>query len=146
MVFNWVKQFKRATDTLVPPAFMLPKSTGLLRPATPEQALQLTFYFRDTPQKLRLKILPHTELTIGRSSDKSDERPDIDFAPFGGADLGVSRRHAILERRKNRLVLLDLGSRNMTFVNGEQIQPYEVRILQSGDIISFGQLLTGIRY
>lgn len=50
-------------------------------------------------------------------------------------DARISRRHAQLRLRQGRYVLLDLGSRGGTAVNGAEI---EECILQSGDRISFG--------
>ena len=50
-------------------------------------------------------------------------------------DETVSRRHALLEREGNRVVLLDLGSANGTFVNGARI----VRlVLRSDHLIEIG--------
>lgn len=50
-------------------------------------------------------------------------------------DPGVSRRHAQIRWRNGRFVLLDLGSRAGTQVNGQAIDEYE---LKSGDIITLG--------
>ena len=50
-------------------------------------------------------------------------------------DPGVSRRHAQIRWRNGRFVLLDLGSRAGTQVNGQPISEHE---LKSGDIITFG--------
>jgi len=53
----------------------------------------------------------------------------IDFDPT------VSRRHARLEKQGNQWVLIDEGSRNGSFVNG---QPVQQRAIQMGDILRFG--------
>jgi pSer/pThr/pTyr-binding forkhead associated (FHA) protein len=65
-------------------------------------------------------------LTVGR-----DETADIRVdEPL------VSRAHARLERRDGGYVLFDLGSTNLTRVNGEVVHE---RILRHGDEVRFGR-------
>ena len=52
-------------------------------------------------------------------------------------DDSVSRRHAMLVREGDRIILTDLGSTNGTFVNGRQITEAEV---QPGDRLRLGDL------
>jgi pSer/pThr/pTyr-binding forkhead associated (FHA) protein len=52
-------------------------------------------------------------------------------------DLDVSSRHAELRAVESRYVLVDLGSTNGTFVNGEQVTGE--RELRDGDIVTFGK-------
>lgn len=65
-------------------------------------------------------------VTIGREVGRDVL---IDFDPT------VSRRHARLERQGAQWVLIDEGSRNGSFVNG---QPVQQRAVQVGDILRFG--------
>ncbi len=65
-------------------------------------------------------------LTIGREPGRDLQ---IDFDPT------VSRRHARLERQGGQWVLIDEGSRNGSFVNG---QPVQQRVIQAGDVLRFG--------
>ncbi|MCS6829012.1 MAG: FHA domain-containing protein [Armatimonadota bacterium] len=65
-------------------------------------------------------------ITIGREPGRDVQ---IDFDPT------VSRRHARLERQGNQWVLIDEGSRNGSFVNGQPVQQQAVQI---GDILRFG--------
>ncbi len=51
-------------------------------------------------------------------------------------DLDVSSRHAELRIVGERYLLVDLGSTNGTFVNGQQVDPE--RTLVDGDVITFG--------
>lgn len=53
-------------------------------------------------------------------------------------DPGVSFRHALIEDRGDALVLIDLGSTNGTFVNGQRAQETP---LSPGDRLRFGQTL-----
>jgi pSer/pThr/pTyr-binding forkhead associated (FHA) protein len=48
----------------------------------------------------------------------------------------VSRNHARLERRGTAWVLLDLGSTNLTRVNGDPIRERELR---HGDVVQFAR-------
>ena len=52
----------------------------------------------------------------------------------------VSRRHCALVQKEGRLLLLDLKSRNGTFVNDKQLTHEKAKILKSGDHIKVGQL------
>ncbi len=59
-------------------------------------------------------------------------------------DVGVSRRHAVIERLGDRAVVRDLGSKNGTFVNDETV---DEQILGDGDLVHVGhttyKFLTG---
>jgi len=52
----------------------------------------------------------------------------------------VSRRHCALVQKEGRLLLLDLKSRNGTFVNEKPLSHDKAKILKSGDQIRVGQL------
>ncbi len=68
-------------------------------------------------------ILDQETITIGRGADCEIVLPERQ----------VSRHHARLEKRRQGYVLLDLGSKNGTYVNGQEIQgPYR---LTDGDEI-----------
>jgi pSer/pThr/pTyr-binding forkhead associated (FHA) protein len=57
---------------------------------------------------------------------------------IGLQDPSVSRPHAVMERRGDQWVLMDLGSSNGTQVNAERVYEGEETMLQDGDIVSFG--------
>ncbi len=65
-------------------------------------------------------------ITIGREPGRDLQ---IDFDPT------VSRRHARLERQGTQWVLIDEGSRNGSFVNGQPVQQQAIRV---GDVLRFG--------
>ncbi|MEO1618740.1 MAG: FHA domain-containing protein [Planctomycetota bacterium] len=52
----------------------------------------------------------------------------------------VSRRHCLLLRNEDGFGALDLRSTRGTFVNGEQIEPHQWRVLNHGDEIRFGKV------
>jgi pSer/pThr/pTyr-binding forkhead associated (FHA) protein len=70
--------------------------------------------------------LTQSVMLVGRDSD-ADVRIEEPL---------VSRAHARLERRGTEYVLIDLGSTNLTRVNGE---PVQVRSLQDGDELQFAR-------
>jgi predicted component of type VI protein secretion system len=47
------------------------------------------------------------------------------------ADRQVSRRHAVVSQEEDQYILKDLGSKNGTFVNGQELS--EAHVLQDGD-------------
>jgi len=65
-------------------------------------------------------------VTIGREPGRDLQ---IDFDPT------VSRRHARLERQGTQWVLIDEGSRNGSFVNGQPVLQQAIRV---GDVLRFG--------
>lgn len=79
-----------------------------------------------TPERRRIAI-PVGSTIIGREPGKRRVRFDVP---------GVSREHAQVTRAIGRATsIMDLGSKNGTFVNGE---PTEVRTLREGDRVSLG--------
>lgn len=82
------------------------------------------------------------DLLLGRFAGVEAETPAmLDFAPYNGFHMGVSRRHAMLRRLGNDLGIVDLESTNGTWINGVQIKPHESVLLRSGDRIALGRLL-----
>ena len=78
------------------------------------------------------------ELVVGRAH--KDKIPDIDLAPHGGAQAGVSRRHSRLLRQAGQWFVEDLGSTNGTFINGVKIPPNQATLINAGDKLRFGQI------
>ncbi|MDZ4763593.1 MAG: FHA domain-containing protein [Chloroflexota bacterium] len=85
-------------------------------------------------------IEPGEETVIGRRDPSTGIAPDIDLTAYAGYKLGVSRKHAILRVRNDRLELLDLGSSNGTSINGERITAHEPHALRDGDQIGLGKM------
>lgn len=78
------------------------------------------------------KLIPikDEKFFVGRS-DSCQLRPKSE---------SVSRRHCAIVQKEGRVLLLDLKSRNGTYVNDKQLSPEKAKILKSGDKIRIGQL------
>ncbi len=79
-------------------------------------------------------------MVIGRSDMNSGFRPEIDLMPFDAFNKGVSRRHALITVKNNRLFLRDLNSTNGTFINGAPCLSGQETRLRHGDELQLGHL------
>lgn len=89
------------------------------------------------------KILPlasRNEFTLGRLSEGQPIMPDIDLTPYQAYASGVSRLHAVVKRDANRVMVMDLGSSNGTYLNGRRLNPHTEEALNHGDIVALGKL------
>ena len=80
------------------------------------------------------------KLFIGRSDPSQNWFPDIDLQQYAGQLLGVSRRHAAISNRGDKLYILDLGSPNGTYVNQTVLFPLQSHALKSRDIVQVGRI------
>lgn len=121
------------------------KSTRELQLDEPSSSRPVLLYIGGATQPLSINRL--NNLVIGRI-DPGDEAQsvDIDLSDFKAQEMGVSRKHARLNARQDPPVLIDLGSSNGTFVNGNQLQPEQPQTLESGDEIKLGRLVTRVYY
>ena len=87
-----------------------------------------------------------TQSVVGREDRSSENYPDINLMPYGGIEKGVSRRHATIERSEDTLTLMDIGSSNGTFLNGQRLVSHQPRVIRDGDEIRFGKLVTRIYF
>ena len=92
------------------------------------------------PPPATISVPDRPELIVGRSDPQSNSYPDIDLGPYGGLDLGVSRRHFRLTRNGDQIYIEDLNAMNGTHVNGERLPPYKLQPLSKGDRIALGKM------
>ena len=90
--------------------------------------------------------LTRDEINIGRLDPASGSFPDVDLTDYGGAEKGVSRRHAKIIRREGGVFIKDLGSFNGTFLNHKKLSPYVLEALKSGDELHLGKLVLRISF
>jgi len=89
------------------------------------------------------KILPlasRNEFTLGRLSEGQPIMPDIDLTPYQAYASGVSRLHVVIKRESTRVIIMDLGSSNGTYLNGRRLSPHVEEALNHGDVVALGKL------
>jgi len=101
---------------------------------------------RDSGDVFRFSHEEVDRITVGRMDPNTGSSPDVDLSPFDALNKGVSRRHAVISRRDGALTLVDLGSPNGTFLNGQKLVPNQPRILRDGDDIRLGHLVMRIGF
>ena len=107
---------------------------------TPPQSLDswISLHMMDSGQILTLA--DRNEFTLGRVAESQPIMPDIDLTPYDAYTAGVSRLHAVIKLVNKRIIAMDLGSSNGTFVNGNRLSPYVECPLVHGDLIYLGKL------
>jgi hypothetical protein len=97
-----------------------------------------SLHLLDTGQVLPLSV--RNEFTIGRISEGQPIMPDVDLSPYQAYAAGVSRLHGVIKRDGGRIIFIDLGSANGTYINGKRLTPNAEQVLNHGDIIALGKL------
>ncbi len=93
------------------------------------------------PSGQLLPLSSRDEFTLGRVSDNQPVLPDVDLSPYQAYTLGVSRLHAQIRRHQTGLItIMDLGSSNGTYLNGQKLPPHEAIPLSHGDVVALGKL------
>lgn len=100
------------------------------------QETKVALKLMSSGQQIALNNKP--ELIVGRAH--KGQSLDIDLAPHGGSQAGVSRRHSRLLRKEDQWFVEDLGSTNGTFINGVRLSPNQPAALKQGDKLRFGQI------
>ena len=87
-----------------------------------------------------LPLADRNEFSLGRSAEGQPIVPDVDLSPYSAYANGVSRLHAVLKLIQEHIVIMDLGSSNGTYLNGNRLSPYVENAIAHGDVISLGKL------
>jgi len=89
---------------------------------------------------IEIPLRPGQETLVGREDPHSGVYPDIDLAPHGGEQGGVSRRHFKITLSGRGYVIEDLNSTNFTLLNRQRLQPGVLATLSDGDEIRAGRV------
>lgn len=81
---------------------------------------------------LRLVVRDNQIYFLGRFAG-SEEEHHIDLTHYNALQHGISRVHAKLIMRENKLYIVDMGSTNGTYVGKKRLQPEEPALLRRGD-------------
>lgn len=88
-----------------------------------------------------------TELAVGRKDPETGDTPAVDLERYGAMEQGVSRRHAAIIRKEGgSLQIVDRGSPNGTFLNGQRLIANQPRILRDGDELRLGKLVLSVKF
>lgn len=86
-----------------------------------------------TDKNATVQIPEQDSIVIGRTH--RNIIADLDLGPYGAAQVGISRRHALLTRNGDQWLIDDLGSLNGTFVNEVPVKSGHPVPLKNGDLI-----------
>jgi hypothetical protein len=130
----------RITDTSPKPLAKV-EEKNLHFPVGRKFSLQL----RELKQPLMFSV-DGGALVIGRRDKLSEYIPDIDFYDFAGYLLGISRKHAVIYRQEDKLMIEDLGSSNGTFTDGRQIPAHTPTPILHNSELRLGDLTMKVRF
>lgn len=97
----------------------------------------IAVFLLDNPKPIA--ILAVDEFVLGRFLEGSLEEI-VDLTPFSAFSSGVSRRHAMIVRKKKGFEIIDLDSTNGSWLNEKRMTPTKAYPLPSGAMVRLGQL------
>lgn len=108
--------------------------------------MHLILQVEEDPRKLVFNAAEVEELGIGRRNPDTGEAPEIDLSIFDAHDKGVSRLHAAIVRKDGSLHIVDRGSANGTYLNGQRLVANQPRVLRDGDDVRLGHLVMRVTF
>lgn len=118
-------------------------------PEVPEESELTEFDDEQSERQPHLRL----QLTTGIIIDLGDrkriligrkdrgQKPEVDLAPYGGIEQGVSRQHAVITFDNGCYYIEDLKSVNATLLNNFRLFPGQPYPLKHGDQLEFGALV-----
>ncbi|MGJ3239143.1 MAG: FHA domain-containing protein [Anaerolineae bacterium] len=116
----------------------------IMRRDSPEATRILGLYI--IAQNIELVVDLHDLNIIGRSYPQNGQFEGIDFSAFDAYTLGVSRKHLILKRYDDQLLIIDNNSTNGTYLNDEKLKPLQAYQVQHDDHVRLGGLEIIIKF
>ena len=104
----------------------------------------VAIYIAGAPKTYYLSI--DTELILGRQVDDATAEAALDLTALSAFNMGVSRRHAIIPRAGHDFEVLDLDSRNGTWLNVMRLVPNKPYRFASGSQLRLAQMQLFIMY
>lgn len=104
-----------------------------------------TVEFRSPVISQAIRVAFDTEIIIGRNDAHSDTHVHVDLNPYNAIKKGVSRRHARVFVKDNRLMLSDLQTANGTVLNGQKLQGDQAYPLTGEDSLILGAFRLSVR-
>lgn len=134
------------TRKLVDPTQSPLHQTGALSPLPEEKVMPWVIEFRVVGTPHIIKQMVKEQMMIGRADDNNNLTPEIDLTAYDAYAKGVSRQHALLQARDNRITLQDLGSANGSYINGRGLEKGKAFRIREGDIVAIGKLELQIHF
>ena len=105
----------------------------------------ISFYF---PRLSRAIILPgyQDSFFIGRNMQEGSKDLMLDLEDLNGFAMGVSRRHALVRLIEREYEVVDLASRNGTWLYDQRLLPNKPYLLKDGSLLRIGQERLLVRY
>jgi len=107
-----------------------------------EEHIEIRIEIQDTGTQLVFPV--EGEIVVGRRDPASGLAPELDLSPYGGYQMGISRRHSIIRTKNNRLEVVDLGSRNGTFLDGKRLVANHAVPMRDGAELRMGKIVMRI--
>lgn len=117
------------------PTVAAPRATGPL-----DRSLPWVIELRIVGTASTVQTQVQDKMLIGRADAERKISPEIDLGPFRAFANGVSRQHAMILIKDERLYIKDLGSTNGSRLNGALCEPEQEYRLRHGDELTLGQL------
>jgi pSer/pThr/pTyr-binding forkhead associated (FHA) protein len=92
--------------------------------------------FKEKIECIQLKLVEENSKRYPLPANSIYTIGRLQFSDIFLDDLSVSKRHATIDVREDRVIITDASSKNGTFVNGEWITQHE---LCDGDIVNIGR-------
>ena len=86
------------------------------------------------------------DTVLGRRDPSSQVTPELDLTPYGGYQMGISRRHAILRLKDKHLEVIDLGSRNGSYLNGNRLVAHQEKQVSNGSELRLGKIVMRLNF
>jgi hypothetical protein len=102
------------------------------------------FFRQEQTSEVIPVTLDHSPVLIGRRN--TDFIPTVAFSQEDAEVMGISRRHARIERNDATLVITDLNSTNGTFLDGRPLIPQIPAPLHNRGVLQLGKLVLRIHF
>lgn len=116
----------------------LGEEQGLPETVAATAVQHVRFLLPQSGRQLQLDLT--SPIWIGRADPEAGFWPRLDLTPESGVELGVSRRHALIQRGSQGVTLVDKSSANGTWVDGHKLEAERPFPLPHKAQIRFGKL------
>jgi hypothetical protein len=113
-----------------------PKQQGT--PIRSGSTWRITLTLADDP--IKQKVVTIQDNAVLGAYPPNDPRVQVSLEDWDARNRGVSRTHAAIRTGPTRLLLLDLGSTNGTFLNSVPVGRGWAHTLADGDLLTLGAL------